>query len=1263
MAASPQEYFQIRSSANNNLITFNINGTATGTEGKPILSKITNLQYSTDGTSWTNVILTNMEEGNSTVTLSNGQTLYIRGTANSYYIDPDNNVTISCGQNCVIRGNIISLVHRTGTAAELNTYTTLPENSYNTFRGIFRNNLYVTSAADVYIPAITNMSPSCFQELFKGCTNLTTPPENHAASWNDSCYKSMFENCIKVNAAMALPSASSSSTATNYLSQGFTSIMEAMYKGCTALRTPPNLSNIIYAPSCFKEMFMSSGINSYPQMNRSAKLATYSCASIFESCSSIPQTLTTTTIFDCTAQQIDNNSTFACYRAFARSNVRNMEALTISASAESSYEEMCANTSLQRLPIFDNLTVYAKACFRNAFADCPNLYITTASNSTHSFATNASFAESACEEMFYNSNITRTPANFENIANLGVASFKGAFKNCTNIGNFELLLPEKKDIPTECFYEAFSGCTKFNCGTYGLRVLVNTVGDHGCYRMFYNCSSLVRLRSIIAFDSVNDNGMEEMFAECTGLTTIASGLKSVTFLGISAWQNMFYHCNSLANVPYITLNTTNGNSALQGMFKNCTKLNLDMSDDTATHYYDGDTTPHNTPRNVIQAQKFDQNALREMFMGCTGLSSPLHVVAYTTDGSKAVIGGSAMQSMFANCTSLTISGDITADELGGSCCQSCYSGCTNLKTTGKILVSGDAGGSAFKNMYSNCQNLESFTNININVLNNSACEEMFMNCISLKTLGNLNINTVKSYTCKNMFKGCTAIEALPIMNIRYCGSTKANDANGSYCFHGMFSGCTKITSIGYLFPKLQTISPYACFQMFKDCTGLIDISNDSLPGGFKTIIPVLVKFGTQLNSSGNKIDFFSEGTYVQQLLTIDGEQVTALSLGDYCFSEMFANCVNLTDIPKMNNFLSLAEGCFSKMFFNCKKLVSVESFTPRNFTAYKVPQYDDEGNVRISNGKVQFSGNDAYVTQNSSGEWVPTTVGGILLEVEDPSKFSISILEKNACNAMFMNCEALINTPKILCDEFGPGACNAMFLNCISLTTVDEIIVSKVGDYACANMFMNCTELNNFFNNSLGQPILFASVTEVGAFSFLRCFMNCYKLSKIFNITASTLKEGTFAYMYMNCTAIQDNVIVGSIMNDVTAGQSCYSNMFRNCAGITGATVNLFALHNNCCENMFMGCNVLRSVTIDVTTPASANTKYAFVRMFYRCGSVKNLFYHCQETFSADLTYEWLYGVPNEGTFYYDSHIQPERIKIRNHTTVPDGWKMEMISY
>lgn len=146
------------------------------------------LYYSFDNSSW--------QEYTYTIDLKEkGQKVYFKGDD---ITNSSTDVTqIICRGNCYVYGNIMSLIDKDNFAQ-----TTVLSYS-NTFSRLFYDegnsvHIYSHPSKELVLPA-TTLTPACYNEMFRGCSNLVRAPELPASeltySLQNNAYSGMFINC------------------------------------------------------------------------------------------------------------------------------------------------------------------------------------------------------------------------------------------------------------------------------------------------------------------------------------------------------------------------------------------------------------------------------------------------------------------------------------------------------------------------------------------------------------------------------------------------------------------------------------------------------------------------------------------------------------------------------------------------------------------------------------------------------------------------------------------------------------------------------------------------------------------------------------------------------------------------------------------------------------------------------------------------------------------------------------------------------------
>ena len=122
------------------------------------------------------------------------------------------------------------------------TYETVNTNQAD-FRHLFEGCVQLTSA-----PALpsTDLAEFCYFAMFYGCTSLTVAPEElPATTLAPYCYKNMFLGCTSLEDAPAL-------RATTLANE----CCASMFQGCTSLKTAPELRATTLVGGCYAMMFL-----------------------------------------------------------------------------------------------------------------------------------------------------------------------------------------------------------------------------------------------------------------------------------------------------------------------------------------------------------------------------------------------------------------------------------------------------------------------------------------------------------------------------------------------------------------------------------------------------------------------------------------------------------------------------------------------------------------------------------------------------------------------------------------------------------------------------------------------------------------------------------------------------------------------------------------------------------------------------------------------------------------------------------------------
>lgn len=202
---------------------------------------VTSVSYSIDnGKTW--VTTENEDNIEKIITISGNNKVLFKSNASSFYYSYGWGYTscyFSSNQSFNIYGNIMSLFYED----DFNDKLSFKSSSIACCSGLFKE-VPIINASNLILPATTLVS-SCYSEMFKGCTSLTTAPELPATNLTYGCYSGMFYGCTSLTKAPELPA----TILTEYC-YGSYSRYSGMFYGCTSLSYIKMMAIDISAERC-----------------------------------------------------------------------------------------------------------------------------------------------------------------------------------------------------------------------------------------------------------------------------------------------------------------------------------------------------------------------------------------------------------------------------------------------------------------------------------------------------------------------------------------------------------------------------------------------------------------------------------------------------------------------------------------------------------------------------------------------------------------------------------------------------------------------------------------------------------------------------------------------------------------------------------------------------------------------------------------------------------------------------------------------------
>lgn len=159
-----------------------------------------------------------------------------------------------------------------------------------------------------------------------------------------------------------------------------------------------------------------------------------------------------------------------------------------------------------------------------------------------------------------------------------------------------------------------------------------------------------------------------------------------------------------------------------------------------------------------------------------------------------------------------------------------------------------------------------------------------------------------------------------------------------------------------------------------------------------------------------------------------------------------------------------------------------------------------------------------------------------------------------------------------------------LFVGCDTLVNASELILPENLSNDCfAYLFMNCTALEYGPSIPSGQ---------MKQYCFNYSFYGCSSLKDTGKLLSTQLADSCYRYMYQKCTSLTTTHSLPAM--DLV--QYCYNNMYQGCTGLLEAgdiAATDFAAY--CCQSMYDGCsNLLSTPRFTINTAAISCCKYMF---------------------------------------------------------------------
>lgn len=348
--------------------------------------------------------------------------------------------------------------------------TSIPESAcFQMFKGCSK--LTTAPTMNAVSPTSTVGSYGC-QEMFLSCISLTAPPVLPPTILGDSCYKSMFQSCTKLDISSELAPGLLPATTLAV------SCYELMFQGCVKLTTGPALPAQTVNTRAYYQMFKGCKLLTSAPVFSSQTIGNSGCYEMFSGCTGlkIAPSLPATVLGQDAYYQMFNGC------SELTTPPESLPATTLNARA---YYQMFMNckklTAAPRFPAEKGTLSGGQICYR-MFDEC--IALTTASG-----------------------------ALFTSDTELTEECFHGMFRHCTALASIpEGFLPSLH-MATQCYRGMFEGAIFTHAPELPATTLVTE-----CYRyMFFDCKFLIYIKCLA------ENPGTSTTPNFTGGATAASG--------------------------------------------------------------------------------------------------------------------------------------------------------------------------------------------------------------------------------------------------------------------------------------------------------------------------------------------------------------------------------------------------------------------------------------------------------------------------------------------------------------------------------------------------------------------------------------------------------------------------------------------------------------------------------------------------------------------------------------------------------------------
>lgn len=642
--------------------------------------------------------------GNTNVILQTGDYLEMKGnvdnTGSAYvYFQTGLSDNIDIG-GCLMALNQNAEITSTSLNQLTNTYT---------FYRLFDDCTGLVSAE--HLTMASNTTQSCYQQMFHGCTALTTAPTLPATTLANYCYYYMFDGCKKLESA---PTLSATTLATSCCSY--------MFNGCTSLVNPPSLPATTLAVNCYGDMFHGcTSLVTAPTLPATT-LVSGCYAGMFNGCTKL------TTAPDLSATTLVNNCYFYMFT--------DCNALT---SLRVSFGQITGTNPLGN---------WLRNVQTTGVCYCPSNAIYSASDL--GLPSGWTLSKTLSPEWI----TTEQTISYDDIDVIITGTTK-ALNASTNAAGATLTYSSSN--PNVASIDSNGDIVALTTGTTTITITASAWDDNVNYIHYSSTTTTVDITVKESFNPLIDSGYLVIKANtATTLTIQAVGITAASYGIISYRKNGGAWSEATTGTSNTSISLTSGDYVeMKGNTNNSSSKYYRFSTDTASCIETGgclmalinDTKIDNT-NNTFSVNRTFYN----LFSGCTGLVSAEHLKL--ADNVKS----QCYRNMFRECSNLTKACQLPAMTVdAANAYTSMFNSCTSLTTAPSLPATTVIGGTAYSYMFENCTSLTSVPNLPCTNPASNAYRAMFKTCTALVNGPEIMSTSTASGQFRDMFSGCTSL--------------------------------------------------------------------------------------------------------------------------------------------------------------------------------------------------------------------------------------------------------------------------------------------------------------------------------------------------------------------------------------------------------------------------------------------------------------------------------------------------------------------------